>query len=157
MSPMRTGAKWPSAPSSDSPKIRAKKRAAAALSRAGTMVWFRVIAMARSSSTPVGVQFLVQICTPTSFFCVFAGLDPAIHGASGAMDPRIKSAGDAFARQFPRRNGRKKSRTSCASASGCSIAAKCPPRGITLQRRMSLYMRAATERGGRRISAGNWQ
>jgi hypothetical protein len=27
--------------------------------------------------------------------CVFAGLDPAIHGASGTMDPRAKPAGDA--------------------------------------------------------------
>ena len=36
------------------------------------------------------------------------------------------------------RSGRKKARISSARASGCSIAAKCPPRGITLQRRMSV-------------------
>jgi hypothetical protein len=29
-------------------------------------------------------------------FCVFAGLDPAIHGASGAMDPRVEPAGGAL-------------------------------------------------------------
>ena len=40
--------------------------------------------------------------------------------------------------QLGRRSGRKNARTSSASASGCSSAAKCPPRGITLQRRMSV-------------------
>jgi len=55
------------------------------------------------------------------------------------------------------RKGRKNVRISSASASGCSIAAKCPPRGITLQRRISVYARSASERGGRRISLGNSQ
>ena len=36
-----------------------------------------------------------------------------------------------------------------AKASGCSIAAKWPPRGIALQRRMSVKMSAAIERGWR--------
>ena len=36
------------------------------------------------------------------------------------------------------RSGRKNARISVASASGCSIAAKWPPRGITVQRRMSV-------------------
>jgi len=53
------------------------------------------------------------------------------------------------------RSGLKNSTISRASASGCSIAAKWPPRGITLQRRMSLYIGLATERGGCRISRGN--
>src|SRR5215813_2966822 len=34
------------------------------------------------------------------------------------------------------RSGRKKARMSSASSSGCSIAAKWPPRGITVQRRI---------------------
>src|SRR5262245_3953317 len=34
------------------------------------------------------------------------------------------------------RSGRKKARRSSASSSGCSIAAKWPPRGITVQRRI---------------------
>jgi hypothetical protein len=29
-------------------------------------------------------------------FRVFAGLDPAIHGACGTMDPRVKPAGTHF-------------------------------------------------------------
>ena len=53
------------------------------------------------------------------------------------------------------RKGRKNSRISCARISGCSSAAKWPPFGCVVQRRMSLYSRAATERGGRRISRGN--
>ena len=36
----------------------------------------------------------------------------------------------------PGLSGRKNSRSSRASASGCSIAAKWPPRGITVQRRI---------------------
>jgi hypothetical protein len=36
------------------------------------------------------------------------------------------------------RNSRKKARTSRASDSGCSSAAKCPPFSITLQRRIFL-------------------
>jgi len=51
------------------------------------------------------------------------------------------------------RYSRKKARSSVASASGSSIAAKWPPAGITVQRRM-LYMRSAQERGGRTISFG---
>jgi len=53
-------------------------------------------------------------------------------------------------------NARKNSRISCASAAGCSSAAKWPPFGITLQRRM-LKTRSAAARGGRRISRGNSQ
>ncbi len=41
-------------------------------------------------------------------------------------------------RGTPPRSGRKKRRISCASASGCSSAAKCPPCGITLQRCMAV-------------------
>lgn len=52
------------------------------------------------------------------------------------------------------RYSRKKARSSVASASGSSIAAKWPPAGITVQRRMS-YMRSAQARGGRTISFGN--
>jgi hypothetical protein len=55
------------------------------------------------------------------------------------------------------RSGLKNSRISRAKASGCSIAAKWPPRGITVQRRMSVKVRSATERGGRTISRGNAQ
>lgn len=51
---------------------------------------------------------------------------------------------------------RKNSRISCASVCGCSSAAKCPPLGITVQRRMS-NTRSAAARGGRRISRGNSQ
>ena len=36
------------------------------------------------------------------------------------------------------RSGRKKARISSARRSGCSMAAKCPPCSITLQRRMSV-------------------
>ncbi len=53
---------------------------------------------------------------------------------------------------YSERRGLNNSRISWAKASGCSIAAKCPPRGITLQRRMSLKTRSAKERGGRTIS-----
>ena len=53
------------------------------------------------------------------------------------------------------RKGLKNARISFTSASGCSNAAKWPPFGITVQRLMSVYMRSATERGGRRISFGN--
>src|SRR5262249_24077291 len=53
------------------------------------------------------------------------------------------------------RSGRRNSRISWASASGCSIAAKWPPFAITLQRRMLMKTRSAIERGGRRISRGN--
>src|SRR6185436_17294515 len=51
------------------------------------------------------------------------------------------------------RYSRKKARSSVARATGSSIAAKWPPAGITVQRRM-LYMRSAHERGGRTISLG---
>ena len=36
------------------------------------------------------------------------------------------------------RNGRKNARMSSTSAAGCSIAAKWPPRGMTVQLRMSV-------------------
>src|SRR6185437_3713080 len=36
------------------------------------------------------------------------------------------------------RSGRKNARISWARASGCSIAAKCPPCGMSVQRRMSV-------------------
>ena len=48
----RTGAKCPSFPSGSSPKISAKKRAAASLSRAGTMVWLRTIVTRRPRIYP---------------------------------------------------------------------------------------------------------
>ena len=51
------------------------------------------------------------------------------------------------------RNGRKKARISAASASGCSSAAKWPPRSMGVQRWM-LNTRSAIERGGRTISRG---
>jgi hypothetical protein len=51
------------------------------------------------------------------------------------------------------RNGRKKARISAASASGCSRAAKWPPRSMGVQRWM-LNTRSAIERGGRTISQG---
>jgi hypothetical protein len=51
------------------------------------------------------------------------------------------------------RNGRKKARISAASASGCSRAAKWPPRSMGVQRWM-LNTRSAIERGGRTISRG---
>jgi hypothetical protein len=51
------------------------------------------------------------------------------------------------------RNGRKKVRISAAKASGCSSAAKWPPRSMGVQRWM-LNTRSAIERGGRTISRG---
>ena len=51
------------------------------------------------------------------------------------------------------RNGRKKARISAASASGCSSAAKWPPRSMGVQR-WRLNTRSAIERGGRTISRG---
>src|SRR5262249_14485892 len=42
-----------------------------------------------------------------------------------------------FCSPYESRSGRKNARSSTASASGCSMAAKWPPRGITVQRRMS--------------------
>ena len=57
----------------------------------------------------------------------------------------------------PYRSPRKNVRISSANASGCSIAAKCPPRGITVQRWMFVYIRSEIERGGRTISRGNAQ
>src|SRR5439155_20299419 len=60
-------------------------------------------------------------------------------------------------RRSPRttyRSSRKNARTSAASASGSSSAAKWPPAGIAVQRRM-LYVRSAHARGGSRISRGN--
>ena len=50
-------------------------------------------------------------------------------GADGAGGSRLI---------FPQRSARKNSTISCASASGCSSAAKWPPFFITLQRRMSV-------------------
>lgn len=52
------------------------------------------------------------------------------------------------------RSGPKKARISCASAPGCSRAAKWPPRVISLQRRISVKVRSASDLGGRRISRG---
>src|ERR1019366_1779874 len=49
---------------------------------------------------------------------------------------------------------RKKRRTSSASSVGCSMAAKCPPRGITVHCRTS-KKRSASSRGGQGISTGN--
>lgn len=75
--------------------------------------------------------------------------------------PRTRHASTDGAVQ-PSRNAtiqdsvRKNARISCASAAGCSSAAKCPPFGITVQRRMS-KTRSAEARGGRRISRGNSQ
>ena len=56
------------------------------------------------------------------------------HGVPGAG----VYSGENPHRGTPPRSGRKKARISCASASGCSSAAKCPPCGITLQRRMAV-------------------
>ena len=52
------------------------------------------------------------------------------------------------------RKSRKNARTSSTSASGCSSAAKCPPRSAAVQRRMS-KKRSAMLRGGLKISFGN--
>ena len=52
------------------------------------------------------------------------------------------------------RNGRKKRRMSSTSNSGSSSAAKCPPRGISVQR-WTLKNREAHSRGGREMSFGN--
>ena len=52
-----------------------------------------------------------------------------------------------WARCRRQRNSRKNARTSPASSSGCSSAAKCPPFSITLQRRISVNTRAAALRG----------
>jgi hypothetical protein len=41
----RTGAKWPVGPPYVRPKMRAKNLTEASLSRAGTIVWLRVIAI----------------------------------------------------------------------------------------------------------------
>ena len=71
----------------------------------------------------------------------------AIPARGAAVEPRVsrRSAPCRFAhasgarlRGFPRlaqpaRTLRKKRRTSSASSSGCSMAAKWPPRGISLQ------------------------
>jgi hypothetical protein len=51
------------------------------------------------------------------------------------------------------RSGRKNSRRSSASSSGCSIAAKCPPLGIIVQRTI-FKPRSASSRGGMAISLG---
>ena len=68
-----------------------------------------------------------------------------------------RTSGRWFGDRPPSRqpSARKNVSTSLASASGCSSAAKCPPFCITLQRRMSVYVRSASERGGLRISFGN--
>src|SRR5262249_53915036 len=72
---------------------------------------------------------------------------------SSHMHPRVRKQGNAVPsggkQRLPRRqlmpvtrradqprSGRKKARMSSASSSGCSIAAKWPPRGITVQRRI---------------------
>jgi len=72
-----------------------------------------------------------------------------IRSSSPLMPPR------RLAGSRRHRNSRKKARTSPASNSGCSSAAKCPPLGMMLQRRMSVNTRAAAVRGGLRISRGN--
>jgi len=51
---------------------------------------------------------------------------------------RAKVNGRHLSLVYQRRSGRKNSLTSLASASGCSSAAKWPPRAMTLHRRMSL-------------------
>jgi hypothetical protein len=71
-------------------------------------------------------------------------------GGKSAQD--IRETG----RSYFQDSGRKNSLISCASAAGCSSAAKCPPFGMTLQRRTS-NTRSAAARGGRRISRGNSQ
>ena len=52
---------------------------------------------------------------------------------------------------------RKNARISAASASGCSIAAKCPPFSITVQRWILVYICLAMDCGGRMISRGKAQ
>ena len=57
---------------------------------------------------------------------------------------------------LPHRSGRKNSTTSCASASGCSSAAKWPPlRHHAPAADVGVGPCCASERGGRRISFGN--
>ena len=51
-----------------------------------------------------------------------------LRGADRILEARFAAA----------RSGRKKAATSVASAAGCSSAAKCPPRSIGFQRRMSV-------------------
>lgn len=57
-------------------------------------------------------------------------------------------------KRYPVHSPAAKARTSSARSAGCSRAAKWPPRGITVQRRMSVNIRSASERGGRTISLG---
>ena len=54
------------------------------------------------------------------------------------------------------RNSRKNARTSSTNSSGCSKAAKWPPRGISFQCLMSLKNGSHHERTGGTISMGNF-
>src|SRR5262249_41318395 len=77
-------------------------------------------------------------------------------GAVGRVDtgaPRGKQGEAATYRAAFSRYGRRNSRMSRANCSGCSSAAKCPPRGISVQR-CALKKRSAQDRGGCEMSFG---
>src|SRR5260370_42470235 len=63
------------------------------------------------------------------------------------------SDGKQLFSQVDARNGRKNARMSSASSSGSSSAAKCPPRGISVQR-CTRKVRSAHSRGGTPMSLG---
>ena len=77
------------------------------------------------------------------------------HCERGLRDGSPRGSGTPGRPFYRGRRGRKNSMISRARASGCSIAAKWPPFGMAVQRRMSLYILSATDRGGRKISRGN--
>src|SRR5581483_1261052 len=71
----------------------------------------------------------------------------------GACGPPGELAGPAGARCGDQRTVRKKVRRSSTNSSGCSIAAKWPPRGISAQW-VTLYRRSTHERGKGSTSLG---
>jgi hypothetical protein len=80
-------------------------------------------------------------------------MDVLLQRASGLSDRSLCQLTSGLRHRASSRSGRKKSRMSSASLCGSSIAAKCPPRGISVQR-CTLKKRSAHLRGGVAMSFG---
>ena len=98
-----------------------------------------------------------RVSTGAMLAATATGTSAAARSVAAASSANAATTTSQPRRAFTQSNPSKKPVISAASACGCSIAAKWPPRGITLQRRMSVNTRAADSRGGRRISRGNSQ
>ena len=116
-----------------------------AIARIGQLSGDPVFHAAAQATAPYHVRLRLR---HLSKFGKFAANHPFPDRKEGASHAPIKSG---IRQPSPAKNAM----MSAASSSGCSSAAKWPPFGMRVKRRMSVKVRAASERGGLRTSRGN--